>query len=123
LWSLLWAVVCTALVVGLAYWATKLVASGKWRGFHGRGKRAEQMEVLSRLTLGRDQRLVLVHCGGRYLLLGVTTGHVEMLTELSAEEAEVFMTQEEPPEPVQQGQRMDFSQALGLVLRQKREKR
>jgi flagellar biogenesis protein FliO len=66
---------------------------------------------------------VLVRCGGRYLLLGVTTGHVETLLELSSEEAEVFMTQEEPPEPEHLGQRMDFSQALGLVLRQKREKR
>jgi flagellar biogenesis protein FliO len=81
------------------------------------------MEILSQLTLGRDQRLVLVRCGGRYLLLGVTQGGVETLLELSQEEAQEFLTQEEPPEPVQQAPRMDFSQALGLVLRQKREKR
>jgi flagellar protein FliO/FliZ len=81
------------------------------------------MEILSQLTLGRDQRLVLVRCGGRYLLLGVTAGSVETLLELSGEEAEEFLTQEEPPQSAQMAPRMDFSQALGLVLRQKREKR
>jgi flagellar biosynthetic protein FliO len=118
----MWTVLCAVLIIALAYWVTKLIASGKWSGFGGRGKRAENMEILSQLTLGRDQRVVLVRCGGRCLLLGVTAGHVETLLELSPEETEQFMTQAAPTEPAQ-GEQVDFSQILGLARRLRRERR
>ena len=98
--SLLWVLVCVILILGLAYWFTKYIGGrGKLGGAFGAGRGTEQLKVLARLTLGRDQALAIVQAGERYFLLGVTASAISTLAELTGEEAEVWLKREEPPAP------------------------
>ena len=72
------------------------------------------MQVLESISLGREQKLVLAKLGETYCFLGVTSGGVTCLRQLSCEEAEVELTapaEDTPPA---------FREALGRVLEQRR---
>ena len=71
------------------------------------------MEVIDRLTLGRDQSVILARVGERYLLLGAGTAGVTLLAELTAEEAASW----KPPQPGEE--RPGFKEALITVMKQK----
>jgi len=103
--------VCVVLIIGLAYWFTKFTAG---RGAFGAFQGGRQMEVLDRLPLGRDQSVVLARVGERYLLLGVGTAGVTLLTELTAEEAASWKTSK-PPEG-----NPSFKEAFMTIMKQKR---
>jgi len=114
--SLLWVLVCIVLILGLAYWFTRHVASRGGLGVLGADRGTEQLRVLARLALGRDQFLALVQAGERYLLLGVTPSSVSLLTELTQEEAKAWSEEQKPPPPP------GFQEALHTVLQQKRQR-
>ena len=70
---------------------------------------------LARLSLGRDQSLVLVQAGERYLLLGAAPSGVTLTAELTPEEAKALYQppSDQPPPP-------SFTEALRTVLKQKK---
>lgn len=109
--SFLWMTVCVVLIIGLAYWFTRFMAG---RGAFGSFQGGRQMEVLDRLPLGRDQSVILARVGERYLLLGVGTAGVTLLTELSAEEAASWKTAQ-PPEG-----NPSFKEAFMAIVKKKR---
>jgi len=76
----------------------------------------QQLEVLAQLSLGKEQRLAVVRAGTRYFILGVTTGSISVLSEMTAEEAACW---ENPPAPPEGGQPPGFREALGELLKQK----
>ena len=114
--SLLWVVICVALILVLAYLFTRYVAArGLPNGFGGRG--AEALRVLSRLPVGRDGTLAVVQAGERYFLLGITPSAISNLAEFTKEEAEAWSAkQEEQPAPP------SFKEALHTVIRQRRQR-
>jgi flagellar protein FliO/FliZ len=114
--SLLWVLVCVIVILGLAYWVTRSVAAADRRGLFGTSKGTDHLAVLSRLTLGKEQQLVLIRAGDRYLLLGVTTAQMTTLAEFTKEEAESWQTQQD--QPTDQAP-PSFGQALRTVLQQK----
>lgn len=66
--SLLWALAVTVLMLALAYWFTRYVV-GRLAG--GRLlPRQSRMTVLEQLSVGRDQRLLLVKVGIRSICWG-----------------------------------------------------
>lgn len=98
--------IAIVVVIGLAYWFTRYVVGNRlFLGMGPTGNR--QMQVLDQLPVGKEQRLVVVRAGERYLLLGVTGQNISVLAELTAEEAEQWLqengTENRPP---------DFKQAL-----------
>ena len=107
--SFLWMLVCVILIIGLAYWFTKYVAG---RGALGAFSGGRRMEVIDRLSLGRDQSVVLARVGERYLLLGAGTAGVTLLAELTEEEAASW----KPPEAAE---RPGFKDAFLTVMKQK----
>lgn len=114
--SLLWVILCVVLIVGLAYWFTRYVAA---RGFPGgpgfRG--TDQLRALARLSLGRDEALVIVQAGERYFLLGVTPAGISNLAEFTGEEAARWTAgQEEQPAPP------SFLEAMRTVIQQKKQR-
>lgn len=113
--SLLWLVICCALVLGLAYWFTKYVVGRGRLGKLGAGGGTENLRVLSQLSLGKDQRLLVVRAGERFLLLGVTASGISMLAEFTPEEAETWIAAEKN----QTEQPPSFTEALQKVLKQK----
>ena len=111
--SLLWMLVCVLAVIVLAWLFTRYVAGRG--GAIGLSGGTERFKVLSRLSLGREQSAVLVKAGEKYLLLGVTPSEINLLKELTAEEAEAVyaLPPDQPPPP-------SFGDALRSVLRQKK---
>lgn len=112
--SLLWLLICVLAIVVLAYLFTKYVA-GRNGGLLGAGGGTAQFKVLARLSLGRDQSLVLVQAGERYLLLGAAPSGVTLTAELTQEEAKALYQppSDQPPPP-------SFTEALRTVLKQKK---
>lgn len=109
--SFLWMLVCVVLIAGLAYWFTKYVVG---RGALGTLTGKGQMEVLDRLSLGRDQSVILARVGERYLLLGTGTAGITLLAELTAEEAASWRPAQAP-----EGN-PGFKEALITMVKQKR---
>ena len=113
--SLLWALICCAVVLLLAYWFTKHVVGRGRLGNIGVPGGAKEMEVLAQLAMGKDQRLCVVRTGGRYFLLGISAAQINCLAEFTPEEAEVWCRQ--TVDPAQQPP--SFSEALQKVLKDK----
>ena len=111
--ALLWLIVCVALVLGLAYWYTRLMAG---QGRFGPG--AGGLEVRGQLPLGRDQRVVLVQAGERWLLLGATASQITLLAVLTPVEAAQW--QKGPPA---QKDAPSFGEAFLNLMKQKKERR
>ena len=72
--QVLWALILTCGVLVLAYWSTRHVV-GRMATKRMVGGR---MEVLDQMSLGRDQRLVLVRAGETVYLLGVSSGSIRL---------------------------------------------
>jgi flagellar biosynthetic protein FliO len=108
--SLLWVVVCILVILGAAYWFTRhVVGNGLYRP-NGVGGNSRGMEILAQRALGKEQKLLVAQIGERYLLLGVSSGSISNLAELTAEEAEFWKN---PPEGTQpSGFRESFSKIL-----------
>ena len=77
-----------------------------------------RLQVLDRAAIGRDQALLVVRAGQRYLLLGSTSAGLTLLAELTREEGENW---EAPvsPEELEQKRLPDF-RALMQRLREKK---
>lgn len=92
--SLLGMLLTVVLVLALAYWCTRLIGRRGLPGY-ARSQGADRLQVLWQLSLGKAERLVLVKVDKRCLLLGVTGGGISLLTELSQEEAAVWLQSKE----------------------------
>lgn len=89
--SLLGMLVVVILVLGLAYLSTRLIARQGLPGLpRTNGQAAENMALLWQRSVGKSERLVLVRVHSRCLLLGVTGNSIQVLTELTEEEAKAW---------------------------------
>ena len=78
-------------------WAGKNLGGGLIAGFTD----GSRLQVLDRAGLGKDQALLVVRAGGRYLLLGSSPAGVTLLAELTQEEGKEWESPTAPdgPEP------------------------
>lgn len=74
-----------------------------------------RIEVLDRAAVGRDQALLAVRAGERYLLLGSTPAGLTLIAELTREEGENWR----PPVPPEEKKPADF---LSLMQRLREKK-
>ena len=95
-------------------WAGKSLGGGLMAGLGGGLGGGRQLQVLDRAGLGKDQTLLVVRVGQRYLLLGSTPAGVTLLAELTQEEGESWNPPAAAPE-----ERPDF---LALMRRLKDKK-
>ena len=104
------------LVLAGAYFFTRYAGMSLGGGFaalRGGGR----IQVLARAGLGKDQALLVVRAGERYLLLGSTAAGLTLLAELTKEEGEAW-NPPVPPEGPEQKKPPDF-RALMRRLREK----
>lgn len=92
-WSLIGMLAVTGLILLLAYWATRYLASGGGTGarggwFPGGGTAAGSgsFRVAGQAALGRTERLVLIRLKKSWCLIGVTEQSITLLKEWEAEE-------------------------------------
>lgn len=114
--SLLWMLLCVVAIAALAYLFTRYIAGRRGMGGIGGISGAGQLRVLSRLSVGREQSVVLVQAGEKYLLLGVAGSAVSVLETLTREEAvKICPGLDQPPPP-------GFREAFGDALRQRKQR-
>lgn len=104
------------LVLAGAYFFTRWAGQNMGGGlFAARGGR---IQVLDRAAVGRDQALLVVKAGQRYLLLGSTPTGLTLLAELTREEGECW----DPPIPPErpEAKRSPDFHALIQRLREKK---
>ena len=77
-----------------------------------------RLQVLDRAAVGRDQAVLVVKAGQRYLLLGSTSAGLTLLAELTPEEGKEW-DPPEPPDGPEQKRPADF-RALMQRLREKK---
>ena len=80
--------------------------------------RSGQLQVLDRAALGRDQALLVVKAGQRYLLLGSSTAGVTLLAELTREEGACWEAPVSPQGP--EGKQSPNFRALMRRLKEKK---
>ena len=106
------------LVMGGAYaftrWAGRSLGAGFPGGLGGSGR----FQVLDRAVLGRDQTLLVVRAGERYLLLGSSSAGLTLRAELSREEGEQWRPA--PPAGGLEGKKPSDFLALVQRLREKK---
>lgn len=95
-------------------WAGKNLGNGWIGGPGGTGR----IRVLDRTGVGKDQSILVIRAGERYLLLGSTPAGITLLTELTREEGESWSTSGSPGASQQPGT-SDF-RALFQRLREKK---
>ena len=95
-------------------WTGKYLGGG-FMTLRGGGSR---IQILDRAVLGRDQALLVVRAGQRYLLLGSTAAGLTLLAELTKEEGEHW-NPPAPSEGPEQAKPLDF-RALMQRLREKK---
>ncbi len=86
--SLAGVLLCVAVILFLAYWCTRRLGLAAGTGLSGAGN---HMRVVDRLVLSQDKQIVLAQIGERWLVLGLSTGGgIQLLVEISSEEAEIW---------------------------------
>ena len=97
--SLVGMLLTVVLVLALAYWCTKLIGRRGLPGWAAGAGGGERIQILWQASLGKSERLVLVRLNERCLLLGVTGGGINVLTELTDEEAADWLQKKgDPPQ-------------------------
>ena len=86
----------TVLVLVGAWWFTRWIGPGLGGGLFAVGK-GGRLQVLDRAMVGRDQAVLVLKAGQRYLLLGCTPAGLTLLAELKQEEGELW----DPPTPAE----------------------
>ena len=114
---LLGALLVTLLVLVGAYFFTRWAAKGGFLASSGFVPGSGRLQVLDRLSLGKDQWMLVVRVGQRYFLLGSSPSGLSLLCELTQQEGEEWST---PGSHDHSSQRTmpDF----GVMLRRMRDK-
>lgn len=114
--TLLGMLAATAAILALAYYCTRFIAA---RGAGGVGTSAtgRRLRVLDKMMVGRDVKLLVTQAGIRYFLLAVSPSGVDMLAELTAEEAADWLQEAAPSQNLP-----SFREAFLEQLKQKRKK-
>ena len=117
--SLLWAILLIAVVLVLAYAFTRFVAS-RAVGSGGLRYRGRRLTVLEQVTVGKDQKLLLVQMGEKYYFLGAAQGGISCLDQVSPEEAERW--RQEAGSGRDAGPAVRFQDALREVVERRRDR-
>ena len=76
--------IAAALIIYASYLASKYIGKGL-----GRGTGSRYMRLIDQITLGQDRHMAIVQIGGKYLLVGVTSGQINVLSEVQIGRAHV----------------------------------
>ena len=81
MWRVIATFVAVIVIIYLSYLASKYIGKGL-----GRNGSSRYMRLIDQITLGQDRHIAIVQVGGKYLLVGVTSGQISLLSEVSDED-------------------------------------
>ncbi|MGN1482102.1 flagellar biosynthetic protein FliO [Porcipelethomonas sp.] len=102
--SVLGALIGFAVILYLAYMATKLL--GKRLSFKSGSNK--NIKILESVSLGQNKALMIVEAADKTMLIGITSGEISLISELDGEKLKT--ESENAPET------MEFSKAFKTVL-------
>ncbi len=73
--------IAVALILYGSYLASKYISRGMTKG-----SSSQYMRLIDQITLGQDRHVAILQVSGKYFLVGVTAGQVQLLSELQDEE-------------------------------------
>ncbi len=73
--------IAVVLIIYLSYLFSKYVGKGMAKGGSSR-----YMRLLDQIALGPDRQIAVVQIGDRYLLVGIASGQINVLTEIEDED-------------------------------------
>lgn len=111
---LLMVLTATCVILYGCYLFTRIMAK---RMQPGMGRKSGRMKVLDYVPLGTDKSLAIIQTGTRYLLVGITSDAITLLTELSPEDALL------PPQEAAQAEGNGFSELLRQSVEKYRRKK
>lgn len=94
-WTLLGMLAAVVAILAVAYWSTRLIARRGLSVGAQSIKATGELCVLAQINIGKGERLMLIRLHERCFLIGVTTENISILTELTAEESAVWLSQAE----------------------------
>ena len=77
-------VIVTFIIVILIIYLSYLVSKYIGRGL-ARGNSSKYMRLIDQITLGQDRHIAIVQIGDKYLLVGITSGQINVLSEIDDE--------------------------------------
>ncbi len=108
--NILLAIIGFALILYLAYFATKKV--GRRMSIKGVG--GKNIKILDSISIGQNNAMLIVETAGKVLLVGVTQGSISLITELDAENLK-----SDEDTSAASGGGMEFSKAFKIALEQR----
>ena len=108
-------IVSMILIVGLIYLSMYLIKKVNNRAAGG-GIIGDTIKVIGRTFISPKQSLYLVKIGQRYTILGATESNINMITELSDQEARDFDSRENKPVSISAGSK--FAEIFKGITRQ-----
>ena len=116
--GLIWSILVIIAILVLAYLFTRFVAGRSGGGvLRYRGRR---ITVLERVTVGKDQKILLVKMGEHYYFLGCAQGGISCLERVSQEESDQWRQESEAQKD--KAPEMSFREALKKVIDSRRDR-
>lgn len=81
MWRIIATFVVVVVIIYLSYLASKYIGRGM-----GRIGSSRYMRLIDQIALGQDRHVAIMQVGGKYLLVGVTSGQISLLSEVQDEE-------------------------------------
>ncbi len=106
----MWRVIATFVAVIVIIYLSYLASKYRGKGL-GRSGSSRYMRLIDQVTLGQDRHVAIMQVGGKYLLVGVTSGQISLLSEVSDED--LFPL--EPDEEEGDGKIPDFKTMIGKL--------
>lgn len=69
------------LIIYLSYLASRYIGKGM-----GKLQNSRYMRLIDQITVGQDRHIAVLQVGDRYLLVGITAGQINILSEIQEEE-------------------------------------
>lgn len=81
----MWRAVATLIVVVVILYGSYLASKYIGKGL-GKNTSSRYMRLVDQITVGQDRYIAIVQTSGKYLLIGITAGQIQLLSELKEEE-------------------------------------
>ena len=98
----MWSAIATLIIVVLIIYGSYIVSKYIGKGL-AKNSSSRYMRLIDQITMGQDRHIAIVQISGRYLLIGVTAGQINVLSEL--QDDEIFPL---TPEENDRGNTVDF---------------
>ncbi len=79
--SVIFTFIAAIVIIYLSYLASKYIGKGM-----GKLQNSRYMRLIDQITVGQERHIAVLQVGDRYLLVGITAGQINILSEIREED-------------------------------------